>query len=178
MMKVCSPAKASATDLLEVVKQNNERIRVLKEEVFREDSEFCIFCMKYLFTDTPDFPIIMCDCCAHCFCDPCSKTLGIYEEDGIAVEGACPTCYLGIPNDLACGGNGSKPSSSPKPLWCDDSTLSLTVPVWRESSELNTEKGHCAVCYLDITTYYGKKKVQKKDGKVFCRICKEADRQL
>lgn len=172
MSKVCKPTTVAAHDLLEIVKENNKRIRLLKKRVFREDSEFCVFCMTYLFTDTPDVECMMCDVCAHCYCVSCSKALDMHQEDGIPADGTCPTCYLGISNDYACGGKGKMESSEERPPWLDNKSLSLVVPKWMKEQELNNEKGRCALCYLDITTRYGKKRITKRDGKVFCGLCK------
>ncbi|AHC54975.1 hypothetical protein D1R32_gp258 [Tunisvirus fontaine2] len=171
MHRVCKPTRVSASELLDIAKENNKRIRALKEELFRADSEFCVFCMTYLFTDTPDDDCTMCESCAHCYCVSCSKTLGMYQEDGLAVEGSCLMCYLGISNDYACAGDGTMEPSGQKPKWLDDTSLFLTVPKWTEKQEFNKKKGRCAVCYLDVTTYYGKKRTTRRDGRVLCRLC-------
>ncbi|AMQ10900.1 hypothetical protein [Brazilian marseillevirus] len=171
MQRVCKPAVVPAPQLLDIVKENDKRIRLFKEDVFREDSEFCVFCMTYLFTDTPDGDCAMCECCAHCFCVSCSKTLGMYQEDGLVTDGNCPTCYLGISNDYASAGDGKMEPSAERPKWLDEPNLSLTIPKWTEGQEPNDKKGRCALCYLDITTYYGKKRTTKRGGKIICSLC-------
>lgn len=155
MSKVCTPFPVPASQLIDVVKKNNKRIRLLKENLFREDSEFCVFCMTYLFTDTPDGDCTMCDRCAHCFCVSCSKTLGMYQEDGLPVDDTCLTCYLGIPNCFASG-DKKLASSEKRPFWLD-TQISLVVPKWQKQGSLNEEKGRCARCYLDLWEKEGEK---------------------
>lgn len=170
MSRVCKPVRVFACNSPNVVSDNHERIRELKEDVARPDSEYCLLCMTYLFTDTPDDDCTMCDSCAHCYCVSCSKTTGMYQEDGLAVDGTCIACYLGLDNDYASAGNGKTEFPGERPLWLD-SNISLVLPVWSDSEELNNEEGKCAKCYLDLTTYYGRKKNVVRDGHTFCRLC-------
>nr|WQM86808.1 hypothetical protein [Marseillevirus cajuinensis] len=171
MSKVCKPVQVFACNIPKVAKDNHKRIRELKENVACPDSEYCLLCMTYLFTDTPDDKCMICDGCMHCYCVSCSRTLGMYQEDGCEiVEGTCVACHLGRRNDYACSGSGKVGKSGDELLWLD-SSISLILPVWTESEELNNEKGRCARCYLDLTTYYGKRNNVELNGHVFCGLC-------
>jgi hypothetical protein len=61
---------------------------------YRHDSEFCIVCHEYLFTDTPDIDCGMCPCSLS-YCIGCITKLGV-DPDDLPNEDHCPACNIGV----------------------------------------------------------------------------------
>jgi hypothetical protein len=61
---------------------------------YRHDSEFCIVCHEYLFTDTPDIDCAMCPCSLS-YCIRCITKLGSNPDD-LEDSDQCPACEIGV----------------------------------------------------------------------------------
>lgn len=60
---------------------------------YRHDSEFCVVCLRYRFTDTPgEYPCVYCEC-SNAYCIDCAKSCGMAINDEYCfAEGDCPLC--------------------------------------------------------------------------------------
>jgi hypothetical protein len=78
-------------DLYEFLQINDIIISNLKSET-RHDSEFCLYCLAYLFTDMPnDDNQIFCHKCLTWYCLDCAQELGIkYDSEYNSNE--CSVC--------------------------------------------------------------------------------------
>jgi hypothetical protein len=58
---------------------------------YRDDSEFCISCLRYRFTDTPgEYPAVYCSC-ANTYCTDCARAYGM-RVDCCFGDDDCPIC--------------------------------------------------------------------------------------
>jgi hypothetical protein len=60
---------------------------------YRDDSAFCIVCLRYRFTDTPsEYPCVYCRC-ADTYCTDCAKSCGIIVDARCCLASVnCPLC--------------------------------------------------------------------------------------
>jgi hypothetical protein len=81
---------------LDHMRTNEAFIRELRDMdrcQYRHDSEFCVVCLRYRFTDTPsEYPCVYCDC-TNAYCIDCAKSCAtaIHDEHCFA-HGDCPLC--------------------------------------------------------------------------------------